>query len=75
MCKQKLVGSRLRALRKGQQLTIYDLSDMTGIHVRTISAYETERRSPHEKNLLRLCKFFGVTSGYLTGEQKYFWKD
>jgi transcriptional regulator with XRE-family HTH domain len=55
------VGPRLRALRKGREATLADLSEQTGISVSTLSRLESGARKPTLELLLPLAKAHGVT--------------
>jgi DNA-binding XRE family transcriptional regulator len=46
------VGRRLRALRKGREITLADLSEATGISVSTLSRLESGARRPTLELLL-----------------------
>jgi transcriptional regulator with XRE-family HTH domain len=55
------VGPCLRALRKGREATLADLSEQTGISVSTLSRLESGARKPTLELLLPLAKAHGVT--------------
>lgn len=54
------VGSILRNLRKGKELTLEKMSGDTGISVSAIKQYEQGGRHLSIKNLYVLVDFFGV---------------
>lgn len=54
------VGSILRNLRKGKELTLEKMSGDTGISVSAIKQYEQGGRQLSIKNLYVLVDFFGV---------------
>lgn len=55
------VGARLRALRRQRNVTLADLSGVTGISVSTLSRLESGDRRPTLELLLPLAKAHGVT--------------
>ena len=55
------VGARLRALRRGRDTTLADLSAATGISVSTLSRLESGARRPTLEQLLPLARAHGVT--------------
>lgn len=61
------VGPRLRALRKGRNATLADLSAQTGISVSTLSRLESGARRPTLELLLPLAKAHGTTLDELVG--------
>jgi len=60
-------GDRLKALRIERGLTQEELADAVGVHRGAIANYETGRRDPEALVLLRLAKYFNVSSEYLMG--------
>ena len=61
-------SKRLLELRTERNLTMEVLAEIVGIGVSTISQYETCIREPRWKNILKLRRFFNVSSDYLMGE-------
>src|ERR687887_70457 len=61
------VGPRLRALRRGRETTLADLSEATGISVSTLSRLESGSRRPTLELLLPLARAHGVTLDELDG--------
>ncbi|MGC4854942.1 helix-turn-helix domain-containing protein [Micromonospora sp. DT4] len=55
------VGPRLRALRRGRQTTLSDLSKVTGVSVSTLSRLESGSRRPTLDLLLLIARAYGVT--------------
>lgn len=61
------VGSRLRALRRQRQVTLAQLSDLTGISVSTLSRLESGSRRPTLELLLPLARAHQVALDDLVG--------
>lgn len=53
-------GSRLRCLRKQEELTQQQLADKLGIKKSTISMYENGKREPDFETLESIAEFFNV---------------
>ena len=58
---------RLRDLRLEKGLRLKDVAEAMGVTLRTISNYEAGIREPSLDMLVKLCKFFEVSSDYLLG--------
>ncbi len=58
---------RLRELRLEKGLRLKDVAEAMGVTLRTISNYEAGIREPSLDMLIKLCKFFEVSSDYLLG--------
>ena len=58
---------RLRELRLEKGLRLKDVAEAMGVTLRTISNYEAGIREPSLDMLVKLCKFFEVSSDYLLG--------
>lgn len=58
---------RLRELRLEKGLRLKDVAEAMGVTLRTISNYEAGIREPSLDMLVKLCKFFDVSSDYLLG--------
>lgn len=61
------MNNRIRELRKKKNLTMKQLGAILGLAESTISQYETGRREPDTKTLIKLSDYFGVTVDYLLG--------
>jgi transcriptional regulator with XRE-family HTH domain len=59
--------ARLRALRKGLNLTAKELGAKFNLAESTISGYETGARKPDTETLEKFADFFGVSTDYLLG--------
>lgn len=59
------IGYRLRAVRQAQQLTIDNVSAMTGLTKGFISRVERDLTSPSVASLVALCKVLSISVGSL----------
>ena len=59
--------TRLKELREERGLSQAQLAKEIGVNHRSISNWEVGAREPDIKNIKKLCKFFGITAGYLIG--------
>lgn len=60
-------GSRIKKLRTEKHISQAALASELGISTNAISQYETDKRFPDQKCIVKLCLFFGVSSDYLFG--------
>jgi transcriptional regulator with XRE-family HTH domain len=60
-------GENLRKLRKGRGMTQSELGGQIGLSKAVISKYETGLGYPSFDVLIRIARFFGVTTDYLLG--------
>ena len=60
-------GENLKKLRKGRSMTQSELGSKIGLSKAVISKYETGLGYPSFDVLIRIAKFFGVTTDYLLG--------
>ncbi|MET3657831.1 helix-turn-helix domain-containing protein [Sporosarcina psychrophila] len=60
-------GARLRQLRNGENLTLRELEDETGISFSALGKYERDEREPDFKTLEILATYFGVMIDWLIG--------
>ena len=65
----RIMGNRIRELRKAKNMTLKDLGKILGVAESTVSQYETGKRQPDNETLLMLGEFFGVPVGYLLGSE------
>ena len=63
----KIFADRLRELRVENKLSPRGLADKIGVSDSTVSRWEKEEMSITDENIVRLAKFFGVSSDYLLG--------
>lgn len=61
------LGERLNKLRQERGLTQQELADLFHISNSTISSYETGNRIPDVEFLLKLSKFYNISSDYIIG--------
>lgn len=66
----KMIGRKLKQLRKSKKLSQQELADKIKITRSTISNYEIGRRTPHLKDLQKFCKVFDVGLDYFGVEPK-----
>ncbi len=60
-----MVGENMRKLRESKGYTQSSLGDILNLSPSTIGMYEQGRRFPDVETLIRMCKFFNVSSDYL----------
>lgn len=63
-------GEILKSLRKQNGLTQSELGRHVGLSKAVVSKYETGIGYPNFETLIRIAKYFGVTTDYLLGEEK-----
>ena len=61
------LGERLNKLRQERGLTQQELADLFHISNSTISSYVTGNRIPDVEFLLKLSKFYNISSDYIIG--------
>lgn len=59
--------NNIAVLRKQREMTQTDLARQLGISQGTLSQYESEKRTPDSKTLIKLSEFFGCTPNYVLG--------
>ena len=62
-----IVGSRLKAARKKQNLTQEKLGELLGVSKSAVSLYESEQRNPSLESVVELMYILGVSADYLLG--------
>ncbi len=71
----KVIGQRIRHMRKERHMRQEDLANELGVRKTTISNYETGYSIPKREVLGRISRFFGVSMDYLCassdGKDKY----
>lgn len=65
--------NRIRELRKENKLTLKQLGDFLGLAESTISQYETGKREPDIKTMVKLSEYFHVSLDYLMGNVSEPW--
>lgn len=58
---KELIGPRLSELRTSQGISREELSEATGITLRSIESYERGERVPRDEVKIELAKFYGVS--------------
>lgn len=61
------IGSRINELRTSKGITQLELGVILGVGKTTISMYETNKSIPNNETLIKLAKYFNVTTDYLLG--------
>lgn len=62
------LGEKLRQARLKNDYSTYDVHKLCEIHFTTIAAYERGEKVPSIRNLKTLAKLYGVTFGWLLGD-------
>lgn len=60
-------GERLKMLREEKMLTQDALGKIFDLYQSTIGYYETNKKEPSQKTVLKLTDFFNVSTDYLLG--------
>lgn len=60
-------GSRLKKIRIENHLSQANLAAELGVSTNAISQYETDKRFPDQKCLVKICQHFHISSDYLLG--------
>lgn len=63
----KTFGEKLKELRSERELTQKQVAEALSITIPTLSHWECDYQEPSFKDLLAICRFYGVTSDYLIG--------
>jgi transcriptional regulator with XRE-family HTH domain len=67
--KNKVLGERIKELRKEHKMSRKELSEKLGVSLSAIGMYEQGNREPDGSKLKRLCEIFGVSLDYLMGRK------
>jgi transcriptional regulator with XRE-family HTH domain len=65
------VGRKIRAYRKRQELSLNEVSRLTGIAASTLSAIELDKSSPTLATLMKIAAAFGMKVGAFVDEALY----
>lgn len=65
----KKFTERLKELREEKGLSQVQLSKKTGLSRSAINFWEAGQRTPNAEVIIILSRFFGVSAGYLLGEE------
>ena len=60
-------STNLKNLRVKRGIKQTDIAEFLGVQPRAIRFYESGEREPNIENIIKLCKFFNVTSDFLLG--------
>ena len=60
-------GSRLKKLRTDKHISQSMLASELGVSTNAVSQYETDKRFPDQKCIVKICLFINVSSDYLFG--------
>ncbi len=60
-------GSRIKTLRIEKRMSQAELASALGVSTNAVSQYETDKRFPDQKCIVKICRFFDVSSDYLLG--------
>ena len=63
----KILGERLRALRKERHLTQHDMADVLDISFNSYYRYEKNERKPMAPTIVAMADYFNVSADYLLG--------
>ena len=63
----KILGQRLKDLRKQKKVGQKEVAELLGLSLRTYQFYESGDNEPNIKTLTALADFYGVTIDYLVG--------
>lgn len=61
------LGQRITALRKEKGLNQIEFASNLNLDKSTVAKYETDKILPSVPMLIKLAKYFGVTTDYLLG--------
>lgn len=64
------IADNIRNTRNNKGISQLGLALMTGLHVTAISHFESGRRKPNMKNLIKLADALSVTTDELLGRTK-----
>jgi len=65
--RQDKFAQRLYQLRKEKALTKAKLGELTNMNPSQLSKYELNKNEPTASVIIKLCKFFNVSAGYILG--------
>lgn len=60
-----MIGERIQYLRNERGMTQQELATAVNVSLKTIQFYEQHRNIPDTEMIIRLAKFFNVSSDYL----------
>ena len=66
-----MYGERIRELREERNLTQAQLAEALGVSQKNVSKYELELLGLNTEIIVKLCRFFAVSSDYFLGLSDY----
>ena len=66
----KIFGENLKELRIEKGLTQKALATALGVTIPTLSHWECGYQEPSYSDLIKICRFFGVSADYMLGLSK-----
>lgn len=64
---KQILGDRLKSLREEKGISQEDLATALGISRLSVGNYERSIRTPEAETIIKIAKYFGVSSDYLLG--------
>ena len=64
-------GERLKDLRLEKKIKVVDLARAAGVSQAAIYSFERNERYPTTESVVKLARYFGVTTDYLLGEKDF----
>ena len=65
-----MIGNQLRELRRKNKMTQAQLASKVGVSTGAIGLWETNKREPDNKTLLKFAQIFNVSTDYILGDNK-----
>lgn len=62
-----MIGERIQYLRNERGMTQQELATAINVSLKTIQFYEQERNIPDTEMIIRIARFFNVSSDYILG--------
>lgn len=62
-----MIGERIQYLRNERGMTQQELATAINVSLKTIQFYEQERNVPDTEMIIRIARFFNVSSDYILG--------
>lgn len=69
--KENVLGKKLRELRLERGISQKELGENLGFCNQSVSFWETGQREPDLDSIVKICKYFDVTSDFLLGLKEY----
>ncbi|ENI1326526.1 helix-turn-helix transcriptional regulator [Listeria monocytogenes] len=65
------LGKRISELRKTKELSQYKLAEELGFSRGQVANYEQGSREPNYETLIKIAKYFDVSTDYLLGREEF----